>query len=261
MTTAPAISDDWNPGTYHRFRGQRLRPALDLIAALPDLPPGDIIDLGCGSGASGPALAGLGRAVHGVDLSPAMLAEARATGVYASLTEGDIATWTASAPPALIFSNAALHWLSDHATLLPRLAAMLTPGGTLAVQMPHQNNAPSHRVWVSLVTEHFPGRYDATATPGILSAVDYRRLLAPLGTLALWETEYFQVLDACVDGAHPVRRFTEATFARPILAQLDSAAQAQLIASYETVMDHAYPRSADGTALFPFRRLFLTLTV
>ncbi len=255
------LTADWNPGTYHRFRGQRLRPALDLIAALPPLPAGDIVDLGCGAGASGPALSELGRAVHGVDLSPAMLAEARATGAYRALVQADIATWTADAPPALIYSNAALHWVPDHAALLPRLAAMLAPGGTLAVQMPHQNNAPSHRVWGSLMAEHFPGRHDPATGPGILSAVEYHHLLAPLGTLSLWETEYFQVLDACLDGAHPVRRFTEATFARPILGCLEAAEQAHLITLYEAVMDHVYPRAADGTALFPFRRLFLTLTV
>jgi trans-aconitate 2-methyltransferase len=255
------LTTDWNPGTYHRFRGQRLRPALDLIAALPDLPPGDIVDLGCGAGASGPALSAFARPVHGVDLSPAMLAEARATGAYASLTEADISRWTATDAPALIYSNAALHWLGDHATLLPRLAGMLARGGTLAVQMPHQNNAPSHRVWVSLMAEHFPGRFDPATSPGILPALDYHRLLSPLGQLSLWETEYYQVLDACPDGAHPVRRFTEATFARPILAVLDAAEQAQLIAAYEDVMTHIYPPAADGSVLFPFRRLFLTLTV
>ena len=31
--------------------------------------------------------------------------------------------------------------------------------------------------------------------------------------------------------------------------------------TYEEVMEKAYPRGADGTVLFPFRRLFFTLTV
>lgn len=257
----PTTTTDWDPGTYHRFRGQRLRPALDLIAALPDLPAGDIVDLGCGSGASGPTLAALGHPLHGVDMSPAMLADARATGAYTTVTQTDIATWVCATQPALIYANAALHWVPDHAHLLPRLAGMLARGGTLAVQMPHQNNAPSHRVWISLIAEHFPGRFDPASSPGILSALEYHRLLSPLGQLFLWETEYFQVLDACASGEHPVRRFTEATFARPVLATLDPGEQAHLIASYEAVMDHVYPRAADGTVLFPFRRLFLTLTI
>ncbi|MDX5403106.1 MAG: methyltransferase domain-containing protein, partial [Rhodobacterales bacterium] len=217
-----------------------MRPALDLLRAVPPLPAGPVVDLGCGNGAAGPALARLGRAVTGIDTSPAMLAEAEESGVYAALHRMDIAEWTADgAPPALIFCNAVLHWLPDHEHLIPRLAAMLTPGGTLAVQVPHQNNAPSHRVWLSLAEEMFPGRIDPDQGPAVLRPTEYHRLLSPLGDLSLWETEYYQQLDACADG-HPVRRFTETTFARPILAALDDDEQTRLIAAYEAVMDMVY---------------------
>ena len=37
---------DWNPEAYARFRGLRLRPALDLLAQVGDLPLGDVVDLG-----------------------------------------------------------------------------------------------------------------------------------------------------------------------------------------------------------------------
>ena len=137
---------------------------------------------------------------------------------------------------------------------------MLTKGGTLAVQVPHQNNAPSHRLWLSLAEELFPGRVDPQQGPGVLRPAEYRRLLSPLGELSLWETEYYQQLDACEDG-HPVRRFTETTYARPILAALSAAEQTRLITAYEAVMDKVYPAAADGTVLFPFRRMFFTLTV
>ena len=225
------------------------------------LPPGPVIDLGCGNGAAGPALASLGRAITGIDSSPAMLSDAAETGVYAALHQMDVADWAPEGPaPALIFCNAVLHWLPDHAVLIPRLAGMLAKGGTLAVQVPHQNNAPSHRVWLSLAEELFPGRVDPDQGPGVLRPAEYHRLLSPLGELSLWETEYYQQLDACDDG-HPVRRFTETTYARPILAALDAGEQARLIAAYEAVMDKVYPAAADGTVLFPFRRMFFTLTV
>ena len=250
---------DWNPQSYARYAAQRLRPAIDLVRALPPLPEGDVVDLGCGGGAAGPALRDLGRSLIGVDASAAMLDEARARGVYDRLTEADIALWAPDAPPALIFSNAALHWMKDHEALLPRLVAALRPGGTLAVQMPHQNNAPSMRLWVGLADDLFPGRIDHAAGPGILLPATYHHLLAPLGDLHLWETEYYQVLPPSADG-HPVRRFTEATFARPILQALSPEEQARLIAAYEDVIGSAYPSAEDGSVLFPFRRLFFTLT-
>lgn len=251
----------WDPESYARFRGHRLRPAHDLLASVGGLPPGAVVDLGCGSGAAAPDLSNrfAGRPLIGVDSSAEMLAEARRLALYDRLDQADIASWFDAGPAALVFSNAALHWVGDHATLLPRLVRLLAPGGTLAVQMPHQNNAPSHRVWLSLVHEHFPGRYDPLVTPGILLPAQYHHLLSPLGQVHLWETEYYQTLPPC-DQGHPVRRFTEATFARPILSVLDDAEQAHLIAAYEAVMEHAYPRATDGTVLFPFRRLFFVLT-
>ena len=256
MTTSDGQSD-WDPGTYARFRGHRVRPALDLIRALPPLPGGDVIDLGCGDGAAGQALAELGRRLIGVDGSPAMLDKARG-GTHDALVQADIADWTPDRPPALIFSNAALHWLPDHAALLPRLAGLLAPGGVLAVQVPHQNNAPSHRLWVTLADEMFPGAVDHAALPGTLGGPAYHRLLAPLGDLDLWETEYYQALPAG-DGGHPVRRFTEATYARPILNAVGPTGAARLISAYEGAISSIYPRDAAGGVLFPFRRLFFTL--
>ncbi|HBS51008.1 MAG TPA: trans-aconitate methyltransferase [Rhodobacteraceae bacterium] len=251
-------NSDWNPEAYARFRGLRLRPALDLLGAVGELPPGPVVDLGCGNGAAGEALAALGRDLLGVDGSPAMLDEALSTGLYAGLERADIARWQAEAPPALIFSNAALHWLGDHATLLPRLAGMLAPGGWLAVQMPHQNEAPSHRTWLRLAHEMFPGREGAVAPPGVLEAEEYDRILAPIGRLSLWETRYFQRLAPCADG-HPVRRFTEPTFARPILEGLEAGDRAKITAAYDAAMKTVYPKAPDGSVLFPFRRLFFTL--
>ena len=252
---------DWNPATYARYAGLRLRPALDLVARVPDLPEGDIVDLGCGNGPVGPVLRHrfADRRLIGVDNSAAMLAKARETGAYDALEEADIAAWTPETAPALIYSNAALHWLADHETLLPRLLSCLAPGGTLAVQVPHQNNAPSHRLWVSLADELFPGRINHDDTPGVLLPAEYFRMLSPLGRFDLWETEYYQLLMPSEDG-HPVRRFTEATFARPILAALDPAEQGRLIATYEASIGKAYPSGPDGSVLFPFRRMFFTVT-
>lgn len=258
MTSGPQT--DWNPEAYRRFRGLRLRPALDLLGAVGPLPDGPVIDLGCGSGAAGEALAALGRDVIGVDASPAMLDEAMTTGLYAGLERADISRWQADRAPALIFSNAALHWLGDHDTLLPRLAGMLAPGGTLAVQVPHQNDAPSHRTWLRLAEEMFPGRVDPAGRPGVLEAEEYDRILSGLGQLSLWETQYFQRL-APAETGHPVRRFTESTFARPVLAALAPEERATLVAAYDAAMDTVYPRAEDGSVLFPFRRLFFTLTV
>ncbi|MFW2545072.1 methyltransferase domain-containing protein [Primorskyibacter sp. 2E107] len=256
--------NDWNPALYAQFAGLRLRPALDLLARVPAPPEATVAyDLGCGNGAAGPVLRsrmGTGRLI-GIDMSPAMLEQAQQSGAYDALIRGDVNDWTPvpEAPAGLIFSNAALHWLKDHHSLMPRLAAALAPGGTLAVQVPHQNRAPSHRMWLSIADELFPGIVDHDALPGVLLPAEYHRLLSPLGQFDLWETEYYQPLAPGTEG-HPVRRFSESTFARPILSALSAPQQRQLISAYEEVVAKAYPAGEDGSVLFPFRRMFFTLT-
>jgi trans-aconitate 2-methyltransferase len=251
---------DWNPETYARFRGLRLRPALDLLANVGDLPEGCVIDLGCGDGAAAGALAArfAGHRLIGVDRSPAMLDRARG---YGDLVQSDIATWQPDAAPALIFSNAALHWLPDHARLLPRLAAMLAPGGVLAVQMPRQFMAPSHRFLRDIAAAMFPDRFEfAHYVPPVAPAVDYHAMLQPLGAVDAWETDYIQRLATTV-GQHPVQAFTASTAMRPILEKLTEAETAAFVAAYDAALGAAYPLHADGSVLFPFRRVFFTLKV
>ncbi|TDX28216.1 trans-aconitate 2-methyltransferase [Rhodovulum visakhapatnamense] len=260
---SPHGFEDWNPGTYARFRGLRLRPALDLLAQVPELPEGGVVDLGCGNGAVAGALRmRFPRAtLTGVDSSPAMLDEARVPGLYDRLIEADAATWTPEAPVALIFSNALCHWLPDHAGLFARLARALGPGGTLAVQMPRQFAAPSHALMREIAARCFPDRFDFSGwVPPVAEAAAYARILAPLGTVSAWETSYVQRLDPAADG-HPVRRFTEATALRPFAAKLDGDELAAFLTEYETALDLAYPAAPDGSVLFPFTRVFFTLTV
>jgi trans-aconitate 2-methyltransferase len=56
----------------------------------------------------------------------------------------DIAEWAPSEPFDLVFANAALHWVDDHAALFARLTSALAPGGQLAVQVPANHDHPSH---------------------------------------------------------------------------------------------------------------------
>ena len=84
-------------------------------------------------------------------------------------------------------------------------------------------------------------------------------MLAPFGAVSVWQSEYFQRLPAA-EGAHPVRLFTESSALRPITEKLDPSEVARFIEAYEEVLYSDYPAEADGTVLFPFRRLFFVLT-
>jgi predicted TPR repeat methyltransferase len=59
-----------------------------------------VVDLGCGTGLFGVALAGQCRSLTGVDLSHEMLARARDRNIYDALVEDDLVTALAAMPEA-----------------------------------------------------------------------------------------------------------------------------------------------------------------
>src|SRR5215813_9254759 len=138
----------WDPQQYGRFSDHRLRPGLDLLARIGDLPQGPIYDLGCGAGALSPLIAARwpDRPVIGIDNSAEMLATAREAAPEIEFLPGDIADWHPATPAALLFANASLQWLDGHDALFARLMKLLLPGGVLAVQMPRNHESPSHRL-------------------------------------------------------------------------------------------------------------------
>jgi trans-aconitate 2-methyltransferase len=253
----------WDPAQYLRFADERLRPGFDLLSRIGDLPPGPIVELGCGTGVHTRAIAERwpDRAVSGVDASPEMLAQAASRGSRIGWVEADIAKWQASEPAALIFSNATLQWLDVHDTLLPRLMRQLVPGGVLAVQMPRNFDAPSH-VLMRETAGEAPWRdrlapllrSDPVARPEVY--YDRLRQLAG-GGLDLWETEYLHVLEGEEGAESPVLAWVRGTALRPLLAPLAAAEQTAFAARYDAKLKRAYARRPDGRTLFPFRRLFL----
>lgn len=94
-----------------------------------------VLDLGCGTGLSGEALAPFARRLEGLDLSPRMLAEARKRqGLYAALHEADLLDWLPAHPGAfdLVAAADVLNYLGDLAPALRAIAGALAPGGVAA---------------------------------------------------------------------------------------------------------------------------------
>lgn len=256
----------WDPDTYLAFAGPRLRPAVDLVARI-GLDPAEVaevVDLGAGSG----NLVGLLRRrfpaarVTAVDADEAMVARAReeVADDRVEVVLADAATWAPPAPVDLLFSNAALHWLDDHDRLLPRLLGHVRPGGVLAVQLPRNHDAPSHRGVAEVVRE---GPWAAALEPHlrehpVATATAYHRLLAPLAAeVDAWSTTYVHHLAATDDGTHPVAAWLRGSTLRPLLAALEPDARPSFLSAVDDRMAAAYPTEPDGSVRFGFTRVFL----
>lgn len=248
----------WSPERYLAFADHRTRPAIDLLGRVPLRQPERVADLGCGPGNSTRLLVERWPAatVIGIDSSSDMLASARRSGVGATWVEADIAAWAPDGALDLIYSNAALHWVGGHETLLPRLLGCLRPGGVLAVQMPRNFEAPSHTLLrATAASGPWADRLAKMLDWQPVAAPDwYYDLLAPqAAALDIWETVYLHVLE----GDDPVLRWTRSTALRRMVQALDVEDCAAFEAAYAVRLRAAYPRRADGRTLFPFRRLFL----
>ncbi|MGQ3075471.1 MAG: methyltransferase [Ferrovibrionaceae bacterium] len=117
--------------------------APEALRALIDraLPPGrgglDIVDLGCGTGLSGRAFRTLAARLDGIDLSPGMLAKARARKLYDDLYEGEIVAALAGRPQRydLAIATDVLIYIGDLAPLFAATRAALRPAGLFGLSI------------------------------------------------------------------------------------------------------------------------------
>lgn len=247
----------WDPGQYAKFADERLRPGFELMARLPPLPAGDLVDLGCGAGEHLRELAARlpGRRAIGIDTSAQMLAKARAAAPDIHWVQADITAWAPEEPPALLYANASLQWIDDHGQLMPRLLSLLSPQGVLAVQMPSNAHAAAHAIARDVCRDM--GRADLIEAlksgTTVLEAVAYDEALRAAGAVDLdvWETTYLHAL-----GPAGVTDWVKGAALRPVLTALDAAAAAAYLEAYDRRVRAAYPPRADGVTIYPQKRVF-----
>jgi len=255
------VTSGWDPDRYLLFHDHRLRPAHDLLARVPDDDVSSMVDLGCGTGVAFAMLrTRYPRAEYlGVDLSTEMLERAASDHPDGEWLLADARVWRPHEPVDLIFSNAALHWLGNHAELMPELISCLAPGGSLAVQMPANFYQPTHTTIRELVDELDWSVNLRPLLPGnpVHPADFYHRVLSPVSQhLDIWTTTYHQPLA----GEDPVTEWVYGTALGPLLGALNPAESKRFRSEYSARIRSAYPRRPDGITLLPFTRLFMVAT-
>jgi predicted TPR repeat methyltransferase len=89
------------------------------------------LDLGCGTGLCAPPLQGRVDRLVGVDLSPRMLEQARARGLYSALHEAELVAWLQQAEPGfdLVLAADVFIYIGDLAPVFAGVRRVLRPGG------------------------------------------------------------------------------------------------------------------------------------
>jgi trans-aconitate 2-methyltransferase len=263
--TSVTTTDSWDPRQYERFAAERSQPFYDLAALVRPLgiDGGRLVDLGCGQGnltAELPALLGA-TTVLGIDNSPAMLADSVAfASTSVRFAHGDLAGWCEPGQWDVVFANAALQWVPDHAAVLGRWAESLRPGGQIAVQVPANFDHPAHVLIGELAIEEpygsgFAGGVvpvDPVAT-NVLRPEQYAVLLDRLGFTD--QTVRLQVYGHRLASSAEVVEWTKGTS----LTRIKRALASEL---YDEFVDE-YRRRLVATLgpaepfFYPFKRILL----
>ncbi|HSZ32706.1 MAG TPA: trans-aconitate 2-methyltransferase [Puia sp.] len=249
----------WSAQQYSKFENERNRPIFDLLAHVKTETVRTCADIGCGPGNSTELLRDRypEARIMGMDSSEDMITAARKRMPDTHFELADISTWEEKGPYDVILANAALQWVPDHENLFPFLINKLSPGGSLAVQMPDNFDEPSHRL-MREVASAGPWR-DKLAESSKRVAREtanwyYETLKHTVSKLDVWRTTYYHQL---AGGADAVVEWFKGTGLQPFLNPLNENERLEFIGQYKTAISKAYKIYADGTVLLPFPRLFI----
>ena len=249
----------WDPECYHRFKDERFAPFIDLMALIRIREGLQVVDLGCGTGELTRRLADAlsDSNVVGLDNSPEMLGQAEEQATTGLIFEhGTIEN--VAGEWDLVFSHAALQWVDDHQSLIPRLLSLVREGGQLAVQMPSNHNHATHKLIIETALEE-PFR-DAlggwTRTSPVLTIDQYASLLYANGgrEILVFEKVYSHVLD----GADALADWTSGTALVPYFERLPDELHDAFMQRYRQRLRELYP---SGPVFYGFRRTLFATTV
>ncbi|HMD89030.1 MAG TPA: methyltransferase domain-containing protein [Anaerolineaceae bacterium] len=138
----------WDAHDYEKNSAQQRQWAQELLQKLELRGNETILDIGCGDGKITAEIATLlpAGSITGIDLSEEMIALARQrfpSLIYPNLhfQKADAASLPFEAEFTVIFSNAALHWISDNRPVVNGMSRSLKSGGRILLQMGGKGNA------------------------------------------------------------------------------------------------------------------------
>lgn len=247
--------NDWNSTQYIKFERERTQPSIDLLNRI-DINPTNILDIGCGPGNSTAQLKNKfpKSNILGVDSSENMLEKAVQSYKNLNFKKANIPYDLDSLGEYdLIFSNACLHWIPDHNSLLPSLIDKLNKNGALAVQMPLVQYAPFYKIlnrmidcskWNKLKTiQNFYNLYpDET----------YNILSKKSKDIQMWETTYYHIVKSYDD----VISWYKGSGLRPYLNALDENEQKEFIKELLNEIKNEFSLCSDGNIILKMPRMF-----
>lgn len=155
----------------------------------------------------------------------------------------------------LIFSNACIHWIPDHPTLLQAVFDKLNSGGILAVQIPLTDRALFYRILNRLVnTEKWQKLSNIENFHSLKPEEYYDELSALSGNFRIWETVYYHT----VASAGEIIDWYRGSGLRPYLEALSDGEKNEFLSGLTSAVDENLTAQKDGRIILKMPRLFFT---
>lgn len=252
----------WDSDLYLQFKAERTQPSMDLARRIPLKHPSKALDVGCGPGNSSRVLADAfpGLRIMGIDSSPEMIAAATAAHPDMTFRLCDAGNLSALGEDGfdILFSNACIQWVPDHARLLADMFSLLRPGGVLAVQIPMNQQEPIHRIIAALAaSDEWRDPLAGARTFHTLTQEAYFDILSEkAASFQLWQTTYLHRLPS----HDAIMEWYKGTGLRPYLGLLCADRAAAFEKAVLCEVKKEYPVHKNGEIIFRFPRFFFIAT-
>lgn len=236
--TETTPSQHWDPQSYEqnaRFVSSLAGEVLRLL----DPQSGErILDLGCGDGDLAVTLQNKGCVVVGVDSSAPMVERTRECGVEAYVMSGDALTFTGEFDA--VFSNAALHWMTNATAVIEGVWNALKEGGRFVGEFGGAGNVQTIR---EALEARLRARGHEVPSPWFFpSPEEYRALLEQGG----FEVRHIERVPRPTQLPGDVSDWIK-TFAQPFLGSFPETEQSEVLAE---VMDQVRDKLCDADGVW-----------
>lgn len=215
-----------------------------------------VIDLGCGTGELTTRLASHlpESEVVGIDSSEEMLSRTGSL-VHSGLSFKLQGIENVSGQWDLVFSHAAIQWVENHAALVPRLIELVKPGGQLVIQLPSNQEHPTHRIIEQIACEEpFHKRLDGWSRRSpVLGVGEYAELLHDNGCddLTVFEKVYPHILA----GVDDLVEWTSGTALVPYFERLSEEGREEFLKRYRARLSELW---SNGPVFYGFQRILFS---
>lgn len=130
----------WDSNLYNTKHNFVTNYGFDILKILMPQPHELILDLGCGTGDLTDNIAKAGAKVVGIDSSPSMIKKAQLNFPEIKFMVADGHDFNFDYQFDAVFSNAALHWMTQPKKVIANVYASLKPGGRFVFEMGGHSN-------------------------------------------------------------------------------------------------------------------------